>query len=124
MSKVWTPLALDRVKKDNSNLWQHDSKLASALRKERFRKEDFEALSRYNEAVGISGTVNTIEETEISMDIKTFRETLSARDSGIFGLFLQGYGQVATAKMLGVSQPLVSIRLNKIREAFKEFYLD
>ena len=119
----------DRVYKDNSNLWRHNRVLDSAVRKERFRKEDFDALRDYHEHQGILGIDSPHDLVELEIDLAKFKEGLSDRDSFIFKYTIEyailnkePIRQQVLASSLSISQPLVSIITRRLKENFSAFY--
>lgn len=126
---AFRPIPAERVYRDNSNLWRHNRILDSAVRKERFRKEDFDALRDYHEHQGILGIDSPHDLVELEIDLANFKETLTERDSFIFAhtieyaiMSKEPIRQQILAASLNVSQPLVSIITRKLKEQFSKFY--
>lgn len=126
---VYAPIPAERVKRDNSNLWRHNRQLDSAVRKERFRKEDFDALREYHEHQGILGSDSPHDSIEIRIDMDNFKNRLSPRDRFIFEHTIENAVlnrepiiQQAVAVTLGISQPLVSVVIKKLKKQFRDFY--
>lgn len=129
VKKEFRLIPAERVYKDNSNLWRHNRVLDSAVRKERFRKEDFDALRDYHEHQGILGIDSPHDLVDLKLDLGNFKKTLSKRDSFIFEhtieyaiLNKEPIRQQVLAASLKVSQPLISIITRKLKEKFRKFY--
>lgn len=114
----------DKVKKDNSNIWQYSPELFSALRKEKFSKSDPEAYIAYRDAVGDLALSSPYDDVDLQMDLAVFKKSLNKSDLRLFNLMLLGMTQSEIAGVVGISQPTVSIKLKKLREQFKEFYYE
>ena len=58
----------------------------------------------------------------IKLDIITFMKKLTDRDKSIFEQHILGTNQEIIARNVGLSQPVISRRIKKLQNKFKEFY--
>jgi len=112
----------EKVRKDNSNIWRYSTHLQSELRKENFSKAIPEAYIAYKEALGEIELVSPYDGVDLSMDLEKFKKKLSKQDRELFNLLLLGMKQEDIAAEVGCSQPLISIKLKRLRDQFKDFY--
>lgn len=116
-------IALDKVKKDNSNIRYFSDSLWRELRKLRFKKANPDPLTNEMAAEQYE-LVNTVDPT-FAVDMQDFaNKYLSERETKILGLWLFGgqMRQVDIADALNISQALVSQELDNILDLIKKHY--
>lgn len=123
-------IPLEKIKRNNSNIYAYDFELFKELRKERFREPKLEKYVQHQLATErwINDPYDSID---ARLDIEKFMEKLSERDSEIFELyFVFGMNQEDIESYTGISQGMISRILfgnEKKKEVglvtlFKEFY--
>jgi DNA-directed RNA polymerase specialized sigma24 family protein len=127
------PIALDRIYRNNSNIFRYDRKLSAALRSTRYRParqtgQDGVVLDdKYNEfceLTGAGGACDPHRLQEFQYDLEVFMSELSTRDRLVLVGFLSGYTQTEIAAKIGMSQPSVSIYLKDVLERFRLYYFE
>jgi hypothetical protein len=113
-----------KVRRDNSDVWRYSTILFSELRKENYSKSLPESYNLYCEAVGTMGYSEPFLGFDLTMDIDTFKKTLQKADKELLTLLLLGMKHREISDIVGLSRSAVTRRLLKIKQEFKEFYLE
>lgn len=116
-----TQIGLDRLKKDNSNLFRYDKELTRVLRKERFKKPKHDVYLNYCIAAD-KMSFNPYADFDMYLDIETFKLELRGLELICFNYFLHGMIQEEIASMIGKNRSRVSQILKIVFEKFKIFY--
>ena len=124
-----TRITLDKVRRDNSNVYACDNGLGqilhAVLRKERYQIMSDTQLSKYlNNCLALySGSDNPYPDIDFAMDIEKFADRLKPKWKEVFLLFLRGYTPPEIGAMIGRSPKTVYAKVKTLVEDFSDFYL-
>lgn len=119
-----TKIAPEDVRRDNSNIYRFDYDLFRALRKEKFRKPKLDDRYVHFSLNRKAAEANPYPDLDFRMDIQAFLDSLEDDDYLFFSMFLLGFSQTEMMQETGLSQPSISLKISRLTERFKRWYLE
>lgn len=119
-----TKITPDKVRRDNSNIFAFSFDLFRELRKEKFRKPKIDDRFVQFSLNRKAGEANPYPDLDFRMDIDRFMENLEDEDYVFFSMFMMGFSQTEMMQETGLSQPSISLKISRVIEKFKRYYLE